>query len=45
MCESPQINDPDDITQCCNPDANDNTICAVGKSFFTFTDEKLPYRF
>ena len=33
-CLSPQINDPDNNGKCCNPDSDDPTKCAKGKSFF-----------
>ena len=34
-CVSPQINDPDNNGECCHPDPTYNTICFVGKSYFT----------
>ena len=34
-CASPQIDDPENVGECCNPDPTDNTICFVGEYYFS----------
>ena len=35
VCVSPQIDDPENVGECCNPDPTDNTICFKGEHYFS----------